>query len=261
MHYISNCTKDLRKNILYFKTWIGSKLNGLVKFNREIEQVRMHLGRIHMKFKTWLTKNKIFIVAVLSFIVAFSGLSLENILSYISPFLFPAPPDYKIASFDVPQTFDLNLPLSVLPKYFVIIHLGFKSQEISPDGEVRFSIGFENKGKTNVQQPRLILYFVDSLQQVRATWNQSLTEKEFTEGLVLKYSLPSADQKVMGSWKLIALLYDNGNPELISYVVQEFIVTETGVTTFLPVATALSLIAAISAISVAVMVLKKVYSK
>ena len=119
------------------------------------------------------------------------------------------------------------------------------------------SISFKNKGKTNVEQPRLTLYFVDSLQQVRATWNHSLSAKEFTKGLVLEYGLPPADQKVMGSWNLIALLYDDGNPELISYVVQEFIVTETGATTFPPVAVALSLIAAISSIAAAVMVLRR----
>ena len=213
-----------------------------------------------MKFKTWLSKNKIFIVALLSFIVAFSGLTLENILSYISPLIFPSPPDYKIVSFDAPQTLDLNLPLSVSPKHYVITHLDFTSQEISPDGTVKLGISFKNKGKTNVEQPRLMLYFVDSLQQVRATWNQSLTAKEFTEGLVLEYSLPPPDQKVMGSWNLIALLHDDGNRELISYVVQEFKVTEIP-TRFLPVTLFLALFAAISTIVAAAMVIRKVYVK
>lgn len=209
-----------------------------------------------MKLITWLSKNKGFVVASLGLIVGFSGLILQ-LTPYISPFFFRKPPDYKIVSFDIPQTLDLNLPLGVSPKYYVITLVDFESQATYSGGKVKLSINFENKGKTDVQQPRLILYFVDSLQQVRAIWNQSLTTKEFIEGLVLEYILPSADQKVMGSWNLIALLYDYGNRELISYAVQEFIVTETRTIAPTGISAVLSAIAAISAIAAVILLFRK----
>ena len=209
-----------------------------------------------MKLTTWLSKNKGFVVASLSLIVGFSGLILQ-VMPYVSPFFFREPPDYRIASFDIPQTLEFNLPLGVSPEYYLITSVDFKSEATYSGGKVKFSINFENKGKTDVQQPRLILYFVDSLQQVRAIWNRSLTTKEFIEGLVLEYILPSADQKVMGSWNLIALLYDDGNRELISYAVQEFIVTETRTIVGTGIGSVLSAIAAISAIAVCILIFRR----
>lgn len=180
-----------------------------------------------MRIISWMRNNKTFVIAVLGVIIAFSGLTAGGIYSFLTSLIVPGPPDYTITSLDVPTKLDINLPLNVSQIYYVVTDVSVIANSIAVNEKLRFSVDFENRGKTRVQEPLLKLYFVDSIVQVRAIWAHSLSEEEIDHGCNFAYILPPSDQMVLGSWRLIALLYNNETAELVSYSVQDFYVVKS----------------------------------
>lgn len=76
-----------------------------------------------MNIKGWLSENRIFIIALLSLLVAFSGITLNSIVFFFNSLWRPQPPNYVVTSADTPSTLDIRLPLSVSDRYYIVTYV------------------------------------------------------------------------------------------------------------------------------------------
>jgi len=170
----------------------------------------------------------LFIIAMLSLAVTFLGINLKDISSYISGIMFPKA-DYRIESWTTPP-FSLTTgfleSLSTSPEYFVITSVNLKSDRPYYGEPLQFSISFENKGKKSVEQPRVVIFFSDYIYRVWYVWNESITDDVFIRGCSFEYHFPPLDQKTIGAWNLMVLLYDDSEGVLVSYVLRSFTTTD-----------------------------------
>jgi hypothetical protein len=91
---------------------------------------------------------------------------------------------------------------------------------------LQFSVSFENKGKKNVEQPRILIYAIDFAHRIWGIWNKSDADQIVTKGCSLEYHFPSEDQKTIGAWAFWVLLYDDSNGQLLSYATTQFATTD-----------------------------------
>ena len=169
----------------------------------------------------------LFTIALLSLIMAFMGINYQTISSYISSYLFPKA-DFKVESWTAPTLLpeDFGHSLSVSPKYFVVTSIALKSKKPYICEPLQFSISFENKGKKSIEQPRIIVYAVDFMYRVWGIWNKTVTKDVLTKGCRIEYHFPLLDQKTVGTWVFLVLLYDDAEGVLVSYEAWEFTVTD-----------------------------------
>lgn len=169
----------------------------------------------------------VLIIAIMSLIVAFTGVNFQSIYSYISETMFPKP-DYIVESWTSPTQISSHFreSLSPSPEYYVVTSVNLKSDNPYQGDPMQFSISFENKGKKSVKQPKIQLRFADFLDRVWIVWNESVTDEILTEGCSFEYRFPSLDQKVVGDWSVFILLYDDAENLLVSYVLKQFTVTD-----------------------------------
>lgn len=168
------------------------------------------------------------LVAVLGFLVAFTGANLQNISLYFSETMFPKA-DYVVESWTTPTILSdgFRESLSVSPEYFVVTSVSLKSERPYYGEPMQFSLAFDNKGKKSVEQPRILVYFVDYMYRVWNIWNKSaITNDFFAKGCSIEYHFPPMDQKTIGAWMVLVLLYDDAESVLVSYAVTEFMVTD-----------------------------------
>jgi hypothetical protein len=168
------------------------------------------------------------LIAILSLSVAFTGANYQNIATYFSGILFPKA-DFTVESWTNPTIlpyYEFMPSLSVSTEYLVVTSVNLKSEKPYVGEPVQFTISFENKGKKLVEQPRVIIYFVDYMQRVWQIWNKSDVSNIVAKGCSIDYRFPSLDQKIVGSWIFFVLLYDDANMTLVSYETKEFLVTD-----------------------------------
>ena len=169
----------------------------------------------------------LFIIAMLSLIVAFMGVNYQSISSYISSQWFPKA-DFKLESWATPTILpsDFRESLSASPEYLMVISVNLKSENPYQGNPLYFSISFENKGKKSAEQPRIVVYFVDYIIRAWNIWNESVTNDIITKGCSIEYHFPPLDQKIVGTWSIFVLLYDDAEGVLVSYALRAFVVTD-----------------------------------
>jgi hypothetical protein len=169
------------------------------------------------------------IIALLSLVVAFTGVKFQDITSYISVSLSPRA-DYTIRSSATPSyiSSDYGQSLLVSTEYIIITNVGLSSDTFYQANPMRFSVSFEDKGKKAVEQPNILILIVDPLYRIWGVWNKSATNDELTHGWSFDYHFPPLDQKIIGTWVIITHLYDDAtaSPVLISYEFRMFRVTD-----------------------------------
>lgn len=164
---------------------------------------------------------------MLSLVVAFTGIRFQDISSWFSETMFPKA-DYTLESVTTPTILstDFRESLSVSPEYFVVTIVNLKSETPYQGEPMQLSISFDNKGKKSVEQPRILVFFVDYMYRVWSAWNESVTSDVLTRGCSLEYRFPPLDQKIVGDWSIFVLLYDDAENTLVSYVLKQFTVTD-----------------------------------
>lgn len=172
----------------------------------------------------------VFIVAILSFVVAFTGVNYQNIFSYFSETMF-LKPDYTVNCWTTPTDFPNGSlyflrSLSVSSEYLVITSVALKTERPYIGEPLTISLSFENKGKKEVEQPRVVIYLADYLHRVWNVWSKSNATDIWTEGCSLEYHFPSLDQKSVGTWVFYVLLYDDAEDVLTSYEARQFSTTD-----------------------------------
>lgn len=169
----------------------------------------------------------LFAVTFLSLIIAFTGVNFQNISSYFSESMFPKA-DFEVESWTTPTILpsDFRESLSVSPEYFMVTSIRLKSDKPYQGEPMRLRISFDNKGKKSVEQPRIVTYFVDYTSRVWNIWNKSITNDMITKGCRIDYYFPPLDEKIVGTWSIFALLYDDAEGVLVSYVLRAFTVTD-----------------------------------
>lgn len=183
------------------------------------------------KHKGRFTKFQIatIVVALLSAMLTFSGLKLQDVTTFISASLSPKV-DFTITSLTTPEYIpsDYGRSLTVSPEYIIVTNVGLGSDTVYQGSAMRFSISFENRGKKAMEQSRVLVLIVDPLYRIWGVWNRSSTSDELTRGWSFDYYFPSLDQKIIGTWVIIAHLYDDtpSLPLLVSYEFRMFRVTD-----------------------------------
>ena len=167
----------------------------------------------------------------MALVVTFTGTNFQNIVSWWSETWF-RPADFTIETLETPErlsnnTIDFLLSLSVSQEYFVVTSVSLKSERPYQGEPMQFSISFENRGKRAVEQPRVEIYCVDYMYRVWGVWNNSVANEKMTKGCSFDYNFPSPDQKTVGTWFLLVLLYDNAEDVLASYESKQFTVIDT----------------------------------
>lgn len=165
---------------------------------------------------------------MLSLLVAFTGVNYQSVGNYFSGILFPKA-DFTIVSWTnstILPYYDFMPSLSVSPAYLVVTSVNLKSDQPYLGDPLQFTISFENKGKKPVEQPRVVIYFVDFEHRVWQTWNRSDASSIVAKGCSIDYYFPSLDQKTVGSWSILVMLYDDANGTLVSYEMKQFGVTD-----------------------------------
>lgn len=169
------------------------------------------------------------VIALVGVMLTFSGLKLQDVTTSISASLSPKA-DYTITSLTSPEYFssDYGHSLSVSPEYIIITNVGLGSDSVYQGSPMRFSVSFENKGKKAIEQSRVLIFLVDPLYRIWGVWNRSSTNDELTQGWSFDYYFPPLDQKIIGTWVIIAHLYDDKSalPLLVSYEFRMFRVTD-----------------------------------
>jgi hypothetical protein len=176
------------------------------------------------------------LIAVLSFLVAFTGANFGSIVTYFNS-IMGWKPDFVLASGSEPSIFPNNFTesLSVSKEYFVVTSVNIGSGDVNLNEPLKFRVSFENKGKTAVAQPKVTVCFVDFLRQVWLESNLSLNNDYFTKGFNVQYEFPSPDHRIVGTWSVFVMVYDDANGALVSYLAKEFTTVDspTGQTDFL----------------------------
>lgn len=166
-------------------------------------------------------------ISIMAVLIAFTQINFQTISSSISRLVSPAA-DFTIESYSTPQSLPLGFLYSLNPAsdYYVItsLHLGTSTAYVG--SSFYLSVSFDNKGKKSVSEPYVVICFIDPYSREWASWNQSLTNGEFSNGFSVAYNFPTLDKKTVGAWSAIALLYDNATGELVSVNTTGFNVTD-----------------------------------
>jgi hypothetical protein len=136
------------------------------------------------------------IIPIVISILALFGAS--NIASFFSRVASPPSADYNIESLSVPIAFNSGflLSLSPSPDYYVTTSTGISTSYLVYIGSpLQFTVSFDNMGKMPVAQPNVTIYVVDPYWREWASWNQSLTDEQFSNGFIVAYHFPTLDQK------------------------------------------------------------------
>lgn len=184
-------------------------------------------------------RNWTLLVAVLSLTVSILVPTYPTISSAISQAMFPRA-DYSIDSYSKPSTFPqpFDEMLVVSERYYVVTTINLRSETPFIGEPLRFSVFLENKGKTVVQQPRITIYLSDFMHRVWGSWNESVTKEKFGQEMSFEYHFPAPDKKILGTWVIFALVYDDAKGELVSYEIIQFSSSDVNIfaisTVFLP---------------------------
>ena len=167
------------------------------------------------------------IIAILSLLIAFFGANSQNISIFLSNVMFPKP-DFSIGSVAnsslLPSGFESSLYTS--PEYYYVTSISLKTDTPYIGDAFQFGISFQNSGKKTVEQPRIVIHFVDFMRREWCVWNKSDAGGILTNGCNLEYRFPALDQKVIGAWAVFVLLYDDTQSVLVSYETKQFALTD-----------------------------------
>jgi hypothetical protein len=167
------------------------------------------------------------VIAILGLAIAFTGVNYQGVTTFISSLLFPKS-DYIIISYLEPK-YDLSFltNLKISPYYYIVPNILLKSNTPYIGNPLQFSVSFENRGKVNVDKPRIEVRITDYLYR---TWGQlsiNTTKESVQKQINIEYQFPTQDQKILGAWSIYLTLYDNSNNQLISYEAVSFMTTDS----------------------------------
>jgi len=167
-------------------------------------------------------------ISLMAVILTFTGLNYQVISSDISKLVSPPTPDFTFGSYLTPQILPSGFLylLSPASDYYVATSIHLSTDTPYMGNSFYFSVSFDNKGKKTVQEPYVEIYLLDSYYREWALWNKSITNNQFSSGFSLAYNFPTLDQKTIGTWSVLTLLYDNATKELVSANTTEFNVTD-----------------------------------
>ena len=166
------------------------------------------------------------LISIISLSVTIIG--PNTITSSFSRLVSPPTADFTIESYSTPQIlpFSFLYSLNTSPDYYVTTSIQLSTDYPYVGNSFYISISFDNKGKNSVSEPYVTIYFLDEFSREWGSWNQSLTNGEFSNGISIAYNFPTLDQKSVGAWSVITVLYDNATGQLVSVNTSEFTTTD-----------------------------------
>ena len=178
-----------------------------------------------MKILKFIRRNVQNILTLVALLIAFTGFTLPDLINWILSLTAPPEPDYIIYSLEEPILFKReNLPLSVAEKYYIIINIALREETVAPEGLLRFSLSFENKGKIIPKQCYLLIYFIDPLWQIRGFENITIPSFSECKEINIEYYLPTRDQCILGEWNILVIMKEKEN--IVSYIMAPYKVKE-----------------------------------
>lgn len=191
-----------------------------------------------MRFPEITTQRLSVLLALLSVLIVFSGIRLSTVLSLYKTTFYPEPLA-NIQSYDSPEMFDFNSPINIPPEYYIEQTITLTSSSVDYNDVLKFKIKITNRGKIMPQEPRLVIFIIDSFYQHWASWNYTLSEDDFDRNLLLAYDLPSSDKKILGNWRIVSMVVDDRNIEIVSFTTIPFQVEESSFSIFNAILSAL----------------------
>jgi len=136
-------------------------------------------------------------------------------------------PDYTLISYlepSIDDSFFSNLKVS--PNYYIVTKVSLKTDSVYIESPLQFSISFENRGKNQLENPRMEVIIMDYMHRIWSKWSRNETQNILQKQINMNYLFPPPDQKTIGTWYIYVMLYNNVDNQLISYESKLFVTND-----------------------------------